>query len=282
MELDSFSAVLQLAATLNIAFVAVEYAKGYTNVLSNKLFQLPLKVDTTFKPLIEKLPDKETLETLIPHIVDGRSTSSVIEKIKREREKIVEKIDASKNQLNNEITDLCQSKSFSFLSLYFFFYSLLALFIAGISPDYCKSIWTAFTALSTTLMVLGWIKGEWEKQWNLLDFSSLGHSLSYFLLNFGLSIPCCIFSYPESSIWWPITIAFSACLPFLSFIVFFFKIKRKIRKIKAKIQKEADNFDEEVNQIASETQNIIGSCKIGDYLSTQERVTDQEPDLSWI
>lgn len=274
MELDSFSAILQLAATLNIAFVAVEYAKGYTNTLSEKVFRLPKQIEEAFRPIISKLPDKETLETLKPHEVDGKSTAFFIEKVKREREKINENIEISKKELNEKTTSLCQSKSFSFLSLYFSVYSIVALFFSGFNTENngCFQVaWTIFTALSCVLAIIGWIFGEKEKQWRCFDFSSLGQSLVFLVIIIVLSVVCgCIKSW-DSLDFWHFIVAFTAMLPFLSFIVFFFKIKHKVRKIKAEIQKEVNNFNEAVNKIETDTNVIISSCKIGDYLSTQEK-----------
>ena len=38
MEINDFSAVIELIATISVAFVAVEYVKSYTNILCERFF----------------------------------------------------------------------------------------------------------------------------------------------------------------------------------------------------------------------------------------------------
>ena len=49
MTINDFSALIQLSATMSIAFVAVEYVKSYTDILCEKLFKFHDFVQAAFK-----------------------------------------------------------------------------------------------------------------------------------------------------------------------------------------------------------------------------------------
>lgn len=87
MELTDFLTLIQLAAGLNIAFVAVEVAQGYTRILSDKVFNITQLLDNAFQELKSTISvNRTTLDNTHSTDVDGKSTTNKIEEVKREYE----------------------------------------------------------------------------------------------------------------------------------------------------------------------------------------------------
>ena len=129
MQICDFTSWIQLSATLNIAFVAIEYVKSYAKVIYNQVFSISNMLEAHFAPCIETLGDEETLNHLIPHTIGDKSTSSQIEKVKRNREILTTKILTSKDEILAETINKCTTRSTSSLSLFVFFFSLFGLFL---------------------------------------------------------------------------------------------------------------------------------------------------------
>lgn len=263
MDLDSFASLLQLAATLNIALVAVEYAQGYTHVLSQKVFRFPEKVQNELKTLSERIPDQETLNRIEPQEINGKSTSILIEEIKRKRELFFQEYARKEKLLMDEIGKICHSKSFSFLSLFFCFYSIAALFVSGFSPQgnrLWQTFWITYTLLSAAVAIWVWMQGEKQTKFRWMNFSSLKHSLLYSLSAIFFSVATCLafLFFPEKSVLppaaWNTIVVFSAVLPFLNFCIFYLKTKSKARNVKLSIQKT-------LNELAPEAEEIIGKAE---------------------
>lgn len=92
LKIPDFSSVLQLAATMNMAFILAEYANSYSLLLLKKFFK--------FNELLEKLDmvcrshiDANTVDSFVAHTVDGFSTQDKIEEIKRKINKKTEFLD---------------------------------------------------------------------------------------------------------------------------------------------------------------------------------------------
>ena len=54
MMLSDFSPMIELAVTLNIAFVAVEYVKSYTNAVCNQLFNFAEYLKQSFDEWLDR------------------------------------------------------------------------------------------------------------------------------------------------------------------------------------------------------------------------------------
>lgn len=83
MAINDFSAVIQLMATISIAFVAVEYVKSFTGQLCDRVFRFKDFITQSFQECKNSLADKETLDSLEPLIIEGKSTFATIEEVKR-------------------------------------------------------------------------------------------------------------------------------------------------------------------------------------------------------
>ena len=63
MSLSSFSSLFEIAATINIAFVAAEQAKQYGSTLTKNFFQSGINIDRKFSERYARV-DKETVDSL--------------------------------------------------------------------------------------------------------------------------------------------------------------------------------------------------------------------------
>ncbi len=275
MQLADFSALLQLAATLNIAFVAVEYAKAYTIVLAERVFNFEEFIIRSFDAC--SLVDKETLNHLEPVTIDGESTFARIEKVKREREVIVDEIEQTKESLKQQIHVLCATKSLSTLSLWFALYSTLALFNAGLENifDTVPVFWTLLTISTVIYVVWGWWKGECEKQNKYLDFTKLSHGIMYFCATW---VVCYFLAENITSEWlinginsnWNSVLMLSAILPFSNFFVFTVKVRNKAKQIRGRIKGSATKMQVRCNQLQEEVQTLLKINKMSAELKVKQ------------
>mgnify|MGYP004473838103 CR=1 FL=1 len=112
MMLSDFSPMIELAVTLNIAFVAVEYVKSYTNAVCNQLFNFAKFLDGSFEECKSLLVDDVTLNSIHDSKINGNSIAGEIEKAKISRERI-------SNEISNELQAFKIKKCMS-VKKYFF------------------------------------------------------------------------------------------------------------------------------------------------------------------
>lgn len=278
MNISDFTALIQLGATLNIAFVAVEYAKAYTVTLAEKVFKFQDFIVRSFDNC--QLVDRDTLNHLEPSTIDGQSTVSQIEKVKREREKLSEEIESTKQSLNGQIHVLCETKSLSTLSLWLFLYSVLALFQAGVEEKYAAThiFWTFFTLCTLIYVSLGWILGEKEKQIKCLDFVQLRHCIIYFCLLWAICfIVALAVQKNESSnlhiaisSYWNLILIVSAILPFANFIAFIVKIRVKAKIIRINIEERAKKINVKCIQLGNAAHALISVSQVSAELKIKK------------
>ncbi|SEO61763.1 hypothetical protein SAMN02910431_04618 [Bacteroides sp. AR20] len=279
MMLNDFSTLIQLGATLNIAFVAVEYAKAYTHTLSEKVFKFQLFIISSFQDCMELLIDKNTLDHLEPIVIEGKSTNNKIEKAKRDRELLVKEIETEQKRLEENVKLMCESKSLSSLSLFLFLYSTTALFLVGITslaPQFIPNFWSVLTFLTTLFLVVGWVLGENEKQQSYLDFSLLRHSILYFvfsvIISFILSIilSCCSLEVSVSPCWTYILVS-SALIPFTNFIAFLIKIKRKAKAVKNEITRCSSEIKAKCTTLNQSIDALLSVSRLNQQLKIDDQ-----------
>lgn len=279
MTLNDFSTLIQLSATLNIAFVAVEYAKAYTRTLSEKVFKFQFFIVSSFQECIELLIDKNTLDHLEPIVIEGKSTNNKIEKVKRDREILMKEIETEQKRLEENVKLMCESKSLSSLSLFLFLYSTTALFLVGITslaPQFIPNFWSILTSLTVLFLIVGWMLGEKDKQQSYLDFSLLRHSIMYFsfsvILSFILSIIFFYYSLDVStSPCWTYILVFSALVPFTNFIAFLIKIKRKAKAVKNEITKCSSEIKTKCNTLKESVDALLNVSKLNQQLKIDDQ-----------
>lgn len=264
MQICDFVSWIQLSATLNIAFVAIEYVKSYAKVIYEQVFNISNTLEAHFAPCLETLGDEETVNHLIPRTIENHNTSSQIEKVKREREILTNKISSSKESILKETNAKCNTRSTSSLSLFVFLYSLYGLFLAGIEQatmSYTHAIWSILTFGAVIYSVFGWICGERKIKAPALNFASLWHPVvaSIILLAIAIIISC-EFTYFSSAFVeeiWPVVLFASLVIMYLNFIIFISNIGVKARQIRKTIQDSAKPIKEECNNWKGQLDQLL-------------------------
>lgn len=245
MEINNFSAIIQLAATLCIAFVAVEYVKSFIGILCERFFKFQNFIADSFAECRLLLTDKDTLEHIDPIIIDGKSTNSEIEEVKRQNEALTKEIDEEESKKKEEMKIFCQVRSMSSLCFFLFLVNVLLLMFGGIEksfPDFSHVSVFLLNILSTLYLLWGWYAGECECPRKFRDFSSLKHaSICFVIIAFLSLITGIIVLLWKQEVLivvnfvWQYSVIVIILLTYLNFIVFTFKIKTKAKAFKNQV-----------------------------------------------
>lgn len=261
LKIPDFSSALQLAATMNMAFILAEYANSYSLLLLKKFFK--------FNELLEKLDgtcrshiDANTVDSFVAHTVDGFSTQDKIEEIKRKINKKTEFLDKSKQNFKDRFEKDCNTKSFSYISLYMALYCIFSLLLAKFTElyDFVFLVWGVFTVLSLFWMVATFWWGEHERNWLKVNYCSLKSCTKSFL---SIILISCIlttivmlivptFNLHDYPIGEWIVVLSTILLPYLGFVVFIYKVWNVGRHI---VEEMRQSYEEEENacvEIANE------------------------------
>lgn len=277
MTINDFSALIQLSATMSIAFVAVEYVKSYTDILCEKLFKFHDFVQSAFKECREILTDRETLDHLSPVDVDGKSTNTVIEKAKRKNESLTKEINEVEKTKKEEVSKACQARSMSSICLFIFLFNVLLLFLGGIETSYKLFSHTSsmiLCSLAILYIVLGWIIGETDTPKKFCDFSSLRHISISFLIIFLFSI-IPTFWIIQNSHWvafiqssWNYFLFSGVVCSYLNFIIFIIKIGRKAFVFKKDVNKSKEELKNKCIEAKKDEDDLIATTRVKAKLKT--------------
>lgn len=270
MELSNFATLLQLAATLNIAFIAIEYAKTFTYSLSEIVFQFKDMVKIQIDECKNILPDDESLKSLKPTRIgeNGSTTLTLIEKVKVETFRLRDSLDQEEKK--TESRNLFEFKSLSAVSLYLFLFCLLSLFCSSICLSENKLahhfFWITFSSLSFLYVLFIWVFGEKEyKKCKFMNsfLSSFKYNIIVFFvilivsLTLLLSISSdALFSLLDQNCWKGITIL-TSLITFANFVVFFFKTKYKSNKEKKRIAESFETIKNNCTLVKNEYDSIL-------------------------
>lgn len=192
MMINDFSPMIELAVTLNIAFVAVEYVKSYTNAVCNQLFNFGQFLKDAYGECKSLLVDDITLNSIRVSDINGKSIASEIEKAKITREKISSEINDDLQSFKLKVEKVCQSKCISSVSLWLFLYGLSFLFCMGLDSiveEECIKMFILWLTIFTFVYtILGWSIGEKGYKKCFFDFTSLRHAICSFVIGLCLSI----------------------------------------------------------------------------------------------
>lgn len=254
LQLPNFSSLFEIAATLNLIFVAAEHAKQYGSTLTKNFFQSQSNISNRFEERFNKI-DKESVESMTAIVINGVSTEGEIQQAKRDIHKLEDSKKARINKLVEQTENRCVLTSFSFISLFMFFYSIFALFVGGLSETpFSKSFFTTFTLFSVVVLCLVSCFGEKEKPKWITGNLSLTKCCWCF---------CVVFLFSSISIYymdtievfsvyyWPMAILVSSLLPFLSFIIFMIIIRKRLIDLLVDLNAEVVKFDTECKIVES-------------------------------
>lgn len=282
MGINDFSSLLQLAAGLNAAYIAVDYStKGYTQILSNKLFEFPRAIDRSFETCEKILCEKETLNNLNPlEVSSGKSTSVKIEEYKRKFEILEKKINEEKVALKTQIEIECEAKHFSFLSLCMFLFCTTSLFLGGLEKDFKNLAQLFFCILGFLLLifiVVGWTrKADKIRAVKFLNYSKLGHAIFVFVFSFFLSFIfiliinenlvivkeyLLLFKFNIFYLRIYSIIAFTL-FPFINFVVFLLIVRKKGISINKTIADKARLIEKECNILKSDVDKLVNTTEL--------------------
>ncbi|MCE8191370.1 hypothetical protein JFY64_04455 [Porphyromonas gingivalis] len=246
--INNFSALLQLVASISLAFVAVEYSKAYAKTLYERLFKFDDYLKQTYKYCSEKLPDENTIKGLEPTTVGEHNTALDIESVKREYEIVCKEIYDFKEEKRRKVEHICQAKSMSAMCFFLFLCNLFLLFLGAIESrhqEFASATTSPFCILSSLFLIVGWARGEKPQQWKCCDFSSLGLVSGFFVVACFLS--CLVGGFIKIDMsntfrWW--ILLFNILLSFFNFIIFIIVIWWKINKYKKEVHKKVHNKED--------------------------------------
>ena len=274
MSIDNFSALIELVATMSIAFVAVEYVKSYTKELCEAIFDFSRFIDDTFKKCKDLVSSNlETLNHIKPIDINGKSTNSKIEETKRDHEELLKTIEQTINDKKNKITKECQARSMSSLCFFVFLLNVLLLFVGSVE---CKH--TTFShififvlcVLSIIYLISGWIWGEKENNVSLFRFNSLKHPIISFIILIFLSIGGSLLIFGEhwsfiEAIWWYILMAF-ILLSYINFVIFVFKIRNNANAFKLRIKNKMEELNKQCENADNDVRDLLSSNRLSEKL----------------
>lgn len=232
MELSSFTSFIEIGATLTIAFVAVEYAKQYTCLIAQKLFDYFGRIEQLVLEC-KKTIDEDTIDGLVSFNIDGCDTGIKIEGLKRKKERVLQDIEDKEKMLNSYVLEKCNSKSYSSLSFFTFLFSITSLFVAGIERnDNIKCFWIIFVLLSSLYTIISWILGEKNRYKFWIDYSSLKYVIYVYwsILLLGITVTYIwgnIFEIYLLPCYYDVAGYITLFLPYVNFVVFALIIRNK-------------------------------------------------------
>ncbi len=277
MTINDFSALIQLSATMSIAFVAVEYVKSYTTILCERFFKFQDFVELSFKECRDILTDKETLDHITPINIDGKSTNDAIEDVKRKNESLIKEIGEVENAKKKEVVISCQARSMSSICFFLFLFNVLLLFLGGVEkiiPQFTHIYSVVFCSFICIYVVWGWCIGEDENPKSFFDFSSLRHSICSFFIITVLSLLASLslfyrdcFSIDINSFWWCFLVVGILC-SYVNFIVFVTKIGKKAISFKENVESAKNELKKKCDAAQKEVEDLLATSRVSAKLKT--------------
>lgn len=276
IQIDNFSSLIELIATISIGFVAVEYVKSYTSILCEKIFQYVSFISKSYDECRELLTDQDTLEHIEVIDVGGKSIIDAVERLKLEHENLHKEIREEEEKLKNTIVEASQSKSLSSTCFYVFLSGIILLWTASLEEQWESRVHTflsAYCFLSALYLLFAWILGEKDKTYTVLNFSSLRHSSICFITILFLSLICTFCFVLPTSIAdflkseWLLPIVSYIVLSYLNFVVFACKISKQAMKFKHKITDSKEIMKNKCNAVKSEVQDLLAVGRVNSKLS---------------
>ena len=275
MELSNFSSLAEITVTFNIAFVAIEYVKSFSRVLSTRVLSLGTFIDEKFGECEALLADRETLEHCHPIEIHDKETSRSsenvlhLESVKRKIEIQQKKIEEKKKNIVEGVESICETKSISSISMWLSFYGLVAMTLMGFESESDNNlihlIWMWLTLFSLIYIICGATLNKKHYSCRLINFSSLLHPIAAIFLSLCLSVIFALLSVsllPNNirscvSIAWTTSLLISMAAMYSNFIVSTFKIYNGARKLRKKVEDTTSNLKEECKPVQKDINELI-------------------------
>lgn len=280
LQLSGFSSLFEIAATLNLVYVVAEQAKQYGSTLTKNFFQSGTNIEKRFNDRYSSI-DKESVETMPTIVIGNGSTEGEIQKAKREIHKLEDLKTNKIESLNKKTDNRCVLTSFSFISLYMFFYSLVSLFVGGlyITP-FVKAFFATFTLLSIMVLAIVIIYGERSVPNKITQKLSLTNCCWTFVIVLTLSMVSLFYRMPidmYSFVYWPLAILLSVVLPYTAFFIFMIIIRRRLEGLNSELDNEVAAFDGECKKVEGHIHQLKEAYELS--VSMQSNQTDAEQQI---
>ncbi len=261
LQINNFSTLFEIAASLNVAFIAVEYATSYTESVAKNVFKFFDKIQEGINHC-KKYIDKETIDHLRDVEINGHSITHKIEKVKRESEKISKEIDQLNDSLRSSVREKCQLKCFSMVCFHLFLYCLTAALIGAYEEDTASSIeilWVIFSLLSFLYILSSFILGEimdvattffQNIKWNLLAYIGIvcaSLATTHFIgdtLLFHLDF------------FWNVFVTATSIYPFVFFLLFIWILKHNSKSINGDIDAKVRDLENKCRELENEVKKL--------------------------
>lgn len=276
MAINDFSAIIQLMATISIAFVAVEYVKSFTGQLCERVFRFKDFIIQSFQECKNSLADKETLDSLEPLSIEGKSTFATIEEVKRKHETLIMKADSECNLKINKLKDVCQVSSMSAMCLYVFMACVLILFLGGFEQTFTRfvrTMGTIYMMLSLIYLFCGWSFGERLKPViKFYYFSSLRQTIIGFFIISVISFifTCYLFCYNlqimHLDMVWPQILPLFLLFVCANYVVFVVKIWKKAQQFRGDINEAKELLKNECCSVKNEVDDLVAINRVNSKL----------------
>ena len=279
--------MIGLTATLTIAFVAVEYVKSYTRVVCNRFFSLEKTVTDTFAECVKCLTDTETLESITPPMIGGRSTNNIVQQAQLKNEALRKNISDLQNEKLAEIGSVCRARSMSSLCFFLFMSNTLLLFLAGLEGRlglYTHIACIVLSVCSVLYLVLGWCLGEKPKPVRFFNFTSLRHPIYSVGCTVALAIIATVlakvylispFVQNIQECWWMFLLGF-IIVSYINFIMFVVKIWRKALRFLDDIYELKRIKKKECEDAQADIKDLLGTCRLNDKLRSDDKQIEDD------
>ena len=263
MMINDFSPMIELAVTLNIAFVAVEYVKSYTNAVCNQLFNFGQFLKDAYGECKSLLVDDITLNSIRVSDINGKSIASEIEKAKITREKISSEINDDLQSFKLKVEKVCQSKCISSVSLWLFLYGLSFLFCMGLDSiveEECIKMFILWLTIFTFVYtILGWSIGEKGYKKCFFDFTSLRHAICSFVIGLCLSILLTYICLQADKFVcsFSLIVVLGVLYMYSNFIVSSIMVWLKASKVKDEIKTNANAYKDKCKELRHDVDQLL-------------------------
>lgn len=263
MMINDFSPMIELAVTLNIAFVAVEYVKSYTNAVCNQLFNFGQFLKDAYGECKSLLVDDITLNSIRVSDINGKSIASEIEKAKITREKISSEINDDLQSFKLKVEKVCQSKCISSVSLWLFLYGLSFLFCMGldsiVEEECIKMFFLWLTIFTFVYTILGWSIGEKGYKKSFFDFTSLRHAICSFVIGLCLSILLTYICLQADKFVcsFSLIVVLGVLYMYSNFIVSSIMVWLKASKVKDEIKTNANAYKDKCKELRHDVDQLL-------------------------
>ena len=263
MSIESLSALLQLAATLSIALVAVEYAEKFAEVIIDNILKIGRYICDKFDICVAHL-NTVNIDNITPVTVGDLSSVQRIERAKRQNEKIRKTIENERERCSKEKITKFQSRSLSSLSLWLFMYCVFALLFSGLEylyPETIHHMWIILSSFTLVYMIIGWSIGE-RKQYKWLNFLDISQSFLYFVFALFLSFAIALvnnmyFQLSFGDDVWNVVYPTTSMLPFVNFLLYISIAKSKYKKFKKEINEKYNEIIKDCREHVVEVEKLL-------------------------